>query len=612
MNEPCPTEAELAAFLRGQAVGRSLEWLAEHLTACPRCQRRLEQVEDRPDSVVQMIRRSSLGTATWVEPRPVARDRTDGPPPPRRARNLSPGDLSRRSDIRLLYYRRARVAALVVAIVLAALLALRLGEADTLTSQDSIKARGLYLFAAVPLYAAGLAVYLWLRPEVSLAQLRLLTSTLFALGVLAVGYRQYSYLVSFPPDGFEGPQHASTYLTGANILSVFSWFIIMVNFGVLVPESWPRVLAVVAAMAVASLAIVLAAGLANSAVRAEWPHLLRWSALLLSLGVASATFASFQITALHREASEARRLGPYHLKQRLGSGGMGEVYLAEHRLLKRPCSVKLIRPEHAGEPELLRRFEREVHATAKLTHPNTVAIYDYGHDEDGTFYYVMEYLQGPNLHDLVQQYGPLPPARVVHFLRQLCGALHEAHTVGLVHRDIKPSNVIVCRHGGLHDVVKLLDFGLVRTPGWGGTEETRLTAKGIVLGTPDYMAPEQARGAETADARSDLYSLGALAYFLLTGRPPFQRETVMETLIAHLEETVSPLADSRPDIPADLQSIVLRCLEKAASNRFPDAATLEKALACCTCAKEWTETQACAWWQTHRLMVGCGREHDSQ
>jgi serine/threonine-protein kinase len=386
----------------------------------------------------------------------------------------------------------------------------------------------------------------------------------------------------------------------------------MVNYGVLIPESWPRVLAVVSAVALAALAIVVAAGLTNAAVRPQWPFLLGWSALLLSLGVATATFASFQITALRREASEARRLGPYHLKQRLGAGGMGEVCLAEHRLLKRPCAVKLIRPEHAGDPELLRRFEREVRATAELTHPNTVAIYDYGHAEDGTFYYVMEYLPGPNLDELVQQYGPLPPARAIFFLRQLCGALHEAHTAGLVHRDIKPSNVIVCRHGGLDDVVKLLDFGLVRAVGWGGAEETRLTAKGIVLGTPAYMAPEQARGAESADARSDLYSLGALAYFLLTGRPPFQRETALETLVAHLEEPVSPLTDWRPDAPADLQAVVLRCLEKDASSRFPDAPTLEMALAGCACANEWTEAQASAWWQAHHVEIGRGMKHGSE
>jgi serine/threonine-protein kinase len=201
---------------------------------------------------------------------------------------------------------------------------------------------------------------------------------------------------------------------------------------------------------------------------------------------------------------------------------MGEVYLAEHRLLKRPCAVKLNHPERAGDAAALHRFEREVRATAQLTHPNTVEIYDYGHAEDGTFYYVMEYLPGLDLDDLVTRYGPVPPARAVHFLRQLCGTSQKAHAAGLVHRDIKPGNVLVCRHGGRHDVAKLLDFGLVQAAGARGDDPSRLTATGAVVGTPAYMAPEQARGAEAADVRSDLYSLGALGYFLSAGRPPFQ------------------------------------------------------------------------------------------
>src|SRR5262249_52007665 len=165
---------------------------------------------------------------------------------------------------------------------------------------------------------------------------------------------------------------------------------------------------------------------------------------------------------------EARKLGQYVLRQRLGSGGMGEVYLAEHVLLRRPCAVKLIRPDRTTDSNSLLRFEREVQATATLNHPNTVQIFDYGHAEDGTFYYAMEYLPGLNLEELVKRHGPLPPERALHLLRQVCGALHEAHAGGLIHRDIKPSNIITCERGGLHDVAKLLDFGLVRLHGAGG------------------------------------------------------------------------------------------------------------------------------------------------
>ncbi len=461
---------------------------------------------------------------------------------------------------------------------------------------DSIRTPGLILFGIIPLYAAAMAVHLWLRPTVSLARLRLLAVVFFGLFTVAIGYRQFVYLAFAAPGGFDGPEYTSLRLSGANVFCILTWFIAIANYGVLVPDDWRRVLAAVTGMALISLAMILVAGIVNPEVRAHWLFLLTWSAVMLSIGVATSTNASFQITALQREASVARRLGQYQLKQRLGAGGMGEVYLAEHRLLKRPCAVKLIHPESAGDTAVLRRFEREVRATAQLTHPNTVEIYDYGHADDGTFYYVMEYLPGLDLDELVTRYGPVPPERAVHPLRQLCGALQEAHAAGLVHRDIKPGNVLVCRLGGLHDVAKLLDFGLVRAAGAGNDDPTRLTAWGAVLGTPAYMAPEQARRAEAADARSDLYSLGAPGYFLLAGRPPFQGGTALEVMLAHVQESVPPLTNT----PTDLAAVLLRCLAKAAADRFSDAGSLDEALAGCTCAGEWTETRARAWWHEYR------------
>jgi serine/threonine-protein kinase len=500
------------------------------------------------------------------------------------------------SGLRHLYYRRLLLGFVVVAVMTLPLGFLRLGHFDSLIGSDSIRKPGLVLFAIIPLYAAVMAVHLWLRPAASLARLRLLGVVFFGLFTVAIGYRQFSYLAFAAPGEFDGPEFTSLRLSGANVVCILTWFIAIANYGVLVPDDWRRVLATVAGMALISLATILAAGIVNPEVRAHWPFLLTWSAVMLSIGVVTATNASIQITALRREASEARRLGQYQLKQRLGAGGMGEVYLAEHRLLKRPCAVKLIHPESAGDAAMLRRFEREVRATAQLTHPNTVEIYDYGHAEDGTFYYVMEFLPGLDLDDLVTRYGPVPPARAIHFLRQLCGALQEAHAAGLVHRDIKPSNVLVCRHGGLHDVAKLLDFGLVRAAGGGDDDPTRLTARGTVLGTPAYMAPEQARRAEAADARSDLYSLGALGYFLLAGRPPFRGGTALEVMLAHVQEPVPTLANA----PADLEAVLRRCLAKAPADRFSDAGSLDEALAGCTCAGEWTEARARAWWQEHR------------
>ncbi|HEY7158909.1 MAG TPA: serine/threonine-protein kinase, partial [Gemmataceae bacterium] len=268
---------------------------------------------------------------------------------------------------------------------------------------------------------------------------------------------------------------------------------------------------------------------------------------------------------------------------------------------RRPCAVKLIRPEQAGNPTNLQRFEREVQAMATLTHWNTVEIYDYGHAEDGTFYYVMEYLPGQNLENLVTCYGPLPPGRAIHLLRQVCCALREAHGVGLLHRDIKPSNIIACERGGVFDVAKLLDFGLVQETRFGKDDE-RITQLGTIIGSPPYMSPEQAAGKTALDPRSDIYSLGAVAYFLLTGQAPFVRETAMMTLMAHAYEPVVPPAKVRPEVPSDLEVVVLRCLAKEPEQRFPDAHSLEQALAACEAADEWTDEQAACWWRERPIL----------
>jgi serine/threonine-protein kinase len=322
-------------------------------------------------------------------------------------------------------------------------------------------------------------------------------------------------------------------------------------------------------------------------------------AILMLTAFAVAVFGSYRLQVLQAQAFEAQQLGQYRLKLRLGQGGMGEVYLAEHLLLRRPCAVKLIRPAQALEPTTLQRFEREVQSMATLTHPNTVEVYDYGHTEDGTFYYAMEYLPGANLEQMVTRYGPLPPGRAIHFLRQVCGALHEAHGIGLLHRDVKPSNVLACERGGVYDVAKLLDFGLVQESALAGKNADRLTVQGTVLGSPPYMSPEQAAGKPSLDGRSDLYSLGGVAYYLLTGQPPFARETAMEMLLAHAYETPEPPSRLRPEVPADLEAVVLRCLEKDPARRFADAHELDRALAACRDAGAWTEDDAVAWWNQH-------------
>jgi serine/threonine-protein kinase len=281
---------------------------------------------------------------------------------------------------------------------------------------------------------------------------------------------------------------------------------------------------------------------------------------------------------------------------------MGEVWLAEHGLLKRPCAVKFVRPDLAAHPATAARFAREVQAVTGLTHVNTVRVYDYGRAEDGSFYYVMEYLDGPTLEELVRRTGPLPPGRVVYLLRQMCGALAEAHAAGLVHRDLKPGNMIVAALGGQRDVAKLLDFGLVQD--LAADVEDRLTRTGTVLGTPAYMSPEQAAGESAVDARGDIYSLGAVAFFALTGRPPFQGKTVGQILAAHRSEPPPPLGDFRPVVPADLAAVVACCLAKEPGDRFQSAADLDRTLAQCGCSADWSADAAAEWWQRAGDIVG--------
>jgi serine/threonine-protein kinase len=359
--------------------------------------------------------------------------------------------------------------------------------------------------------------------------------------------------------------------------------LLIVGYGVFVPNTWRRCLLVVGALASLSLAAPLAAAGWYGAPAPVVRGFAATMAVDLAAAVGLAVYGARQLSILRREVRDARRLGQYVLREKLGSGGMGGVYRAEHALLRRLAAIKLIRPEMAGDPATLARFEREVQATATLTHPNTVQIYDYGRAEDGTFYYVMEYLPGLPLDELVERSGPLPPRRAVHLLRQVCAALKEAHTIGLVHRDLKPGNVMVCDRGGLRDMAKLLDFGLVRSMGAAGDE--KLTQEGAVFGTPAYLSPEQAAGQGEPDARSDVYSLGALAYFLLTGRPPFAGRSVVKLLAAHLYEPPEPPSAHRPGLPVDLEAVVLRCLAKPPGERFQSVEELDAALASCGAAE---------------------------
>ncbi|HSC26507.1 MAG TPA: serine/threonine-protein kinase [Vicinamibacterales bacterium] len=318
-----------------------------------------------------------------------------------------------------------------------------------------------------------------------------------------------------------------------------------------------------------------------------------------SVAIAIATLGSSVIFGLRREAASIRRLGQYTLEEKIGEGGMGIVYRASHALLRRPTAIKLLPPDRAGQANIL-RFEREVQMTAQLSHPNTVAIYDYGRTPDGVFYYVMEYLDGLNLEDLVTRFGPSPPGRVIHVLDQVCRSLAEAHGLGLIHRDIKPANIILTERAGEPDVAKVVDFGLVRRLETDGVETT-LTSSNVLTGTPLYVPPEAITDPDLRDPRSDLYALGAVGYFLVAGVPVFEAATVVEVFAHHLHtDPEPPSRRTASPVPADLEQVILRCLRKRPEDRWSDAEALRLALHRCRDASSWTEEEARRWWLDYR------------
>jgi eukaryotic-like serine/threonine-protein kinase len=449
-----------------------------------------------------------------------------------------------------------------------------------------------------------LAAIVWGMKSLSLQSLRIIEGVLFGavfirLAVASTVVFWGSRLLDDLLHELPSPQ-ARTQLDRLALSMTYPWVISIMVYGILVPNTWRRCTLVVSMAALACAGLFIVASITHSLPVEVWLQTLLTDNLRpLLVGSAIAIFGSYRIETLRQEAVEARRLGPYQLKRCLGVGGMGEVYLAEHVLLKRPCAIKLISAEHANDPRNVSRFEREVQATATLTHPNTIQVFDYGVTSDGVFYYAMEYLPGMNLQQLVLQYGPLSVSRAVHLLIQMSSALQEAHRIGLIHRDVKPGNVLLCERGGKHDVVKLLDFGLVRNCLLTVSREV-MTQEGTIAGTPENMSPEQAAGEHIIDGRSDLYSLGALAYFLLTGKPPFERATPMRIITAHIHDYAEPVSKLRPDIPSELEEIVTRCLKKDPALRYPDAGALEEALTQCKAAGKWTEAEAADWWRTHR------------
>jgi serine/threonine-protein kinase len=391
-----------------------------------------------------------------------------------------------------------------------------------------------------------------------------------------------------------------------------SWIgVILLIFAAIVPTApWKLLIASIIAVSMnpASMLVARARGIwhfepATMVFVMHFPdYLLIGVALVISRVVAT----------LGRQVRKAREMGSYRLVKLLGKGGMGEVWQANHRMLSRDSAIKLIQPDLLNRlspkqaTQIERRFEQEAKTTASLRSPHTVELYDFGVTEEGVLYYVMELLDGIDLATLVKTFGPQPPARVVHILLQVCRSLAEAHRHGMVHRDIKPNNIYLCRMGNEYDFVKVLDFGLVKVL---DTNDPHITQTGAVTGTPAYMAPEMALGEDTVDGRCDLYGLGCVAYWLLTGQLVFEEKTLSAMMLAHLQKSpVPPSKRSGSNVSAALEHAILLCLAKKPDDRPASADVLARLLTESPEA-EWTQDNAELWWKTNAPEEGRDRVH---
>lgn len=342
------------------------------------------------------------------------------------------------------------------------------------------------------------------------------------------------------------------------------------------------------------------------------PTYLTWNFLPTYICAVIAVVPAKIIRQLGQQVRRARQLGSYRLEEVLGKGGMGEVYRASHQMLARPAAVKIIRPEVLGESSaektrvIVERFRREAEASASLRSPHTIGLYDFGVAQDGTFFLVMEMLEGIDTELLVERFGPQPPERVAHLLRQACHSLEEAHQRGLIHRDIKPSNIFTCRMGLEVDFVKVLDFGLVKARGEEDRREQMLTAPNATAGTPAFIAPEVALGTTPIDHRVDIYALGCVAYWLLTGQLVFEARNAMQQLLLHINEPpVPPSRRMELPIPPELDDLVLACLAKRPADRPATAAEISRRLAALYGPEAWPQERAQGWWDRHHPEEAC-------
>jgi len=475
---------------------------------------------------------------------------------------------------------------LVVLLVVGFTVVLRLALPQSAATPRAILDLRLFAFVSTVAISLGLAALAWRRalPTGTLLNLALVYEVVQAL-LFAITYHAISSDSNAAPRGWS---------------TVAVWVLV---FPLVIPAT--RVRTVVATLLAAlmdplGLAVAVWAG-------SPVPSSIAARSIFLRTGfaVVAALLVSRILYQLGKEVADARALGAYRLVERIGQGGMGEVWRAEHRTLARPAAIKLIRPEvlasngwDLGEATV--RFEHEARATAALRSAHTVAVYDFGTAEDGSLYYVMELLDGYDSDTLVRRFGPLPPERVVYLLRQVCHSLEEAHAAGLVHRDIKPANILICQEGLDLDFVKVVDFGLVKYFRDSARRDEKLTSATHVAGTPDYMSPETALGKSDVDRRSDIYSLGCVAYWMLTGKPVFEADSPLEVALHHVQTLpVPPSERTGSAIPRDLEQIVLESLSKEPRQRPPSATDLARRLAATGLEGSWTQRRAESWWRDH-------------
>jgi tRNA A-37 threonylcarbamoyl transferase component Bud32 len=453
----------------------------------------------------------------------------------------------------------------------------------------------------------GLAIYLLsrfgsLRPEI-LLDIGLVFEVVGAIGIA------WANVWGLWPEAGDFGRYFQVLQTRGGYMGIPWECVWILLFPLIVPSTLGKTVLASFAAATAGM-VVVTLSMAFGATAADVPLGTMFGYYLFStyLCAALAVVISRGVYRYGRRLAKAQEVGSYRLTELLGRGGMGDVWVAEHQMLARPAAIKLIRPEALGANEagtrvVEERFKREARTTAALQSTHTVSLYDFGVTDDGTFYYVMELLDGLDLATLVGRFGPLPAGRVVHLLRGVCHSLGEAHGQGLIHRDVKPANIFTCRLGPDMDFVKVLDFGLVKSTGEEAGGATALTQEGSVAGTPAFMAPEMALGDGSVDARADIYALGCVGYWLLTGQPVFAAETPVATLLKHVqEEPIAPSRRTELEIPGDLDAVILACLAKDPSNRPQTAEELDARLAACS-ASPWTREQAADWWKLHGKVV---------